>query len=1081
MKAASVAVRRGRPALRSAQQELLEVSDLEARVAKHGSFRESAKTLYLWASNLEDRARARGKNRADPRSNKPRSADGTDVHPLLLYQDICRWLERAAPLQEGAATSFCGRDLAGVLWSMAVVQRHSGGAALGEEELAILKRLAQCVAGPDGGPSALAEQELHPRDASRSVWAISRFVEKELPRRGHYSEQCRGSSPDSGSSLRETLLPLASALLRRAPVFSKFEVGDFASLLHSAAKLGLDVGRPASRRQRVGDSLLAQVLEQKEKCEKLLGNHPLDTAAALQAIWLYVADEEGGAGVGPVLPPPVLLAVATEKGEDHQPSSVATARDTEVSASSEGVFRAGVASSTISRPSRADAATPLARRRALTRQALPAIVDAVSQGLTQFVSPHAAPSVKKTTALRPREAAQIVFYLSRLIEHFSDSDEDEHCSSRLLLQSELGAFTAQMTNFLPEFPLAAMVPADVAQLAYGLGKMGASLSDELLKNFLTVLERQLSGAPTSAPASQRSLSENITRFAYAHVAFARNDGVTLTTEGDHQDLSATAGTSSGVMIDTVRGPDQEPDQHQRYRKSLTRLVDMLVVARTRGNSPTVLNGSLNPTAISTICWVLGKFQLDHPRWWNGVFFSPDLRYGTDFCWQGVSLVCWAAVVLRKFDDLHFWERMAGELTQAARDTELGRRPRPSSQQNVTLALWALAHVVGADTGRGPVCQPAFFEAFHALFPLVQIEKCNRVDVLNLLWACAKLQLLPARDRFAALLNRWQILQRGDLRRGNKGRGASLREIANLVYATSVLGTPEEFPPLSILLQSAGGGAGRANVQEASLLVLSTLFWSASVQNDVEVCRHLFEQCEHRLNAAEEHFSESEQRATVAALHWLKATLREKHRQGHSSTGMSGWSADDLHEEQVDLDRRLSLALQRLTTTSAPALTSNTQTAVVRALRDLLGQEEPIVSEFVLADMPWASWDLALPGRKMLLEVNGPSHYVLSPADDEDVVVASPGPRSWSWERLVRGKPRPPVAALKKPERVIPSLNGASVLKTQHVGALGWRVVSVPWFEWDDQRSQEDRRTYLAEKLRTLLTRELERKGSSPRS
>ena len=71
-----------------------------------------------------------------------------------------------------------------------------------------------------------------------------------------------------------------------------------------------------------------------------------------------------------------------------------------------------------------------------------------------------------------------------------------------------------------------------------------------------------------------------------------------------------------------------------------------------------------------------------------------------------------------------------------------------------------------------------------------------------------------------------------------------------------------------------------------------------------------------------------------------------------------------------------------------------------------------------------SLDLALPSSRVGVEVDGPSHFLL-----------------------------PDGRGVRKP-------NGPTLLKRRLLAAAGWRVISVPFFEWDGLHSAGERQAYL---------------------
>ena len=79
-----------------------------------------------------------------------------------------------------------------------------------------------------------------------------------------------------------------------------------------------------------------------------------------------------------------------------------------------------------------------------------------------------------------------------------------------------------------------------------------------------------------------------------------------------------------------------------------------------------------------------------------------------------------------------------------------------------------------------------------------------------------------------------------------------------------------------------------------------------------------------------------------------------------------------------------------------------------------------------------SLDLALPSSRVAVEVDGPSHFLL-----------------------------PDGRGLRRP-------NGSTLLKRRLLAAAGWRVISVPFYEWDGVATANGQQTYLERAVAPLL-------------
>ena len=124
--------------------------------------------------------------------------------------------------------------------------------------------------------------------------------------------------------------------------------------------------------------------------------------------------------------------------------------------------------------------------------------------------------------------------------------------------------------------------------------------------------------------------------------------------------------------------------------------------------------------------------------------------------------------------------------------------------------------------------------------------------------------------------------------------------------------------------------------------------------------------------------------------------------------------------------------------------SRSQKDVSRALDELDWKHK---YEWVTAE--GLSLDLAKPRQRIAIEYDGPSHYVTGDG----------GP---------------------------PRINGTTAFKHRLLEALGWRVIHIPYFEWNEQRTWNDKKAYLRQKLGLpppagSRTSSSTSGGSSPRS
>ena len=165
---------------------------------------------------------------------------------------------------------------------------------------------------------------------------------------------------------------------------------------------------------------------------------------------------------------------------------------------------------------------------------------------------------------------------------------------------------------------------------------------------------------------------------------------------------------------------------------------------------------------------------------------------------------------------------------------------------------------------------------------------------------------------------------------------------------------------------------------------------------------------------------------------------------------SGWSIGDrsqLHQWQLwlslehgaDAQQYLLSASQRQLCCAAlrePTTTSKLQRSVWAAI---LGVRSGSTMEYV-EPLTGYSLDLALPSSRIAIEVDGPSHFLL-------------------------------------PDKRKP--NGSTLLKRRLLTAAGWRVINVPFYEWEGQKTDGERHAYLERALAWAEAQEATAKPDGP--
>ncbi|EOD07755.1 hypothetical protein EMIHUDRAFT_218318 [Emiliania huxleyi CCMP1516] len=155
----------------------------------------------------------------------------------------------------------------------------------------------------------------------------------------------------------------------------------------------------------------------------------------------------------------------------------------------------------------------------------------------------------------------------------------------------------------------------------------------------------------------------------------------------------------------------------------------------------------------------------------------------------------------------------------------------------------------------------------------------------------------------------------------------------------------------------------------------------------------------------------------------------------ASVDTSRWSTQDrvqLHQWQLWLSlERGADGQQHLLSESQRQLCrdamQHTQVTISRLQRSVAAALAAVHSGFeeeYLEPRTGYSLDLALPSTRISIEVDGPSHFLLTDG---------------------RGVRRP---------------NGPTLLKRRLLAAAGWRVISVPFFEWNALSTASERQTYL---------------------
>ncbi|EOD27835.1 hypothetical protein EMIHUDRAFT_204822 [Emiliania huxleyi CCMP1516] len=158
---------------------------------------------------------------------------------------------------------------------------------------------------------------------------------------------------------------------------------------------------------------------------------------------------------------------------------------------------------------------------------------------------------------------------------------------------------------------------------------------------------------------------------------------------------------------------------------------------------------------------------------------------------------------------------------------------------------------------------------------------------------------------------------------------------------------------------------------------------------------------------------------------------------------SSWSVGNrsqLHQWQLwlslergaDGQQHLLPASERQLCRDAMVATIARPSGLQRSVADALADVQVGFEEEHLEPRTGYSLDLALPSSRVAVEVDGPFHFLL-----------------------------PDGRGLRRP-------NGPTLLKRRLLAAAGWRVISVPFYEWDGFATAKERQTYLQGAVAPLL-------------
>ncbi|WBA79348.1 DUF1601 domain-containing protein [Endozoicomonas sp. GU-1] len=392
--------------------------------------------------------------------------------------------------------------------------------------------------------------------------------------------------------------------------------------------------------------------------------------------------------------------------------------------------------------------------------------------------------------------------------------------------------------------------------------------------------------------------------------------------------------------------------------------------------------NFNPQEIANLLWAMAKL-VD-----NGQEPTPELKEAVaallphvnaqkdQFDAQGIANLLWAMAKL--VDNGH-------EQTPELNETVAALLPHVNAQkdqfnhQHIANLLWAMAKLV--DNGQEPT--PGLKEAVAALLPHVNAQKANfkPQEIANLLWAMAKLvdngqKWSPGLNDVVAALLPHVNAQKGQF---------NAQAIANLLWAMAKLldhgqeQTPELKEALTTLLSLVNAQKGQFNAQ-----AIANLLWAMAKLGELvelNVVTSTFESLVYRI-------SENPQlsQKTILMSLWgvvvccarlsLVSTANKNHMlEKHMDDLFTRLENTFLHNEENQRTIAQAASWLGRACPVVPHYHTNISNTQVD-FRDQLKSSIPslrIEEEKSLISLPPV--DLLLPDYNMVIEVQGPSHYV----------------------------------------------------------------------------------------------------------
>ncbi|CAD7931517.1 unnamed protein product [Amoebophrya sp. A25] len=285
-------------------------------------------------------------------------------------------------------------------------------------------------------------------------------------------------------------------------------------------------------------------------------------------------------------------------------------------------------------------------------------------------------------------------------------------------------------------------------------------------------------------------------------------------------------------------------------------------------------------------------------------------------------------------------------------------------------------------------------------------------------------------------------------------------------------------------------AGLSSVSQISL------FWAAAVFDDVKSALRLLPTL---VDVGTKHptscnITQSEKRALYAALLWLG-----KQERRFPENRLCG-SAEE------NITKMIKSFIAQNTPVPIKPVISAMHTEVKDLLQEILGAEDKgkrqetesfdIFEEYQHPDILWTKIDLAIPARKLAVEINGPAHYLLEidvpeggeECSQSDATVSgslegAAGSSSsyittWGALRSMAYNKDKGESSLSSPSDdalsnrlvTLNSGTGSAVFRTRSLEDFGWTVVDMSFLEWRELKTQDEKRDLLLKKLRAAAMR-----------